>query len=109
MFSFLLELIEFVLFCYGLRGALYLPGKKAQLHLCCMEAKKSGEVKGETTNWGQMVSSAGLSAALQSRRPAEFDEQNNVRPPPPRAPNGKIWGILVLERSRCVAKREKNI
>lgn len=50
-----------------------------------------------------MVSSAGLSAALQSRRPAEFDEQNSARP---FFSNGKIWGILVLYRSRCVAKTQ---
>lgn len=78
MCPLLLELIDsvFCLVFYGLCSALNLHGKKAQL--CCIE-KKSGQVKGEETNWGQMVSSAGLCVALQSRRPAECDEQNSLR------------------------------
>lgn len=99
MFSFLLELIEFVLFCLLWAMRCTLSSREESTAASLLHgSKKSGEVKGETTNWGQMVSSAGLSAALQSRRPAEFDEQNIVRLLPHllHPPNGKIWVILVL-------------
>lgn len=85
---------------WALCSVLYLPRKKAQLHLRAAWNHSEG-VRGEETNWGQMVSSAGLCAALQSRRPAEFDEQNSASL---FFSNGKIWGILVLYKSRCIHK-----